>query len=379
MYPLSSYPFDQYILRLTLSEKNKTMDSLLSAIAEGKFKPVTYSDVHEVNIPLLFSNLSPLPVTRKRLTYQAGNRYRSSVLPDGTEGYVKITKDDYAKASMITDFYQELVKMRAKTSRSQYSVDDVWYSYARNMPQDAKDILKNLLTESIDDLHKMGISDDDIHYDSHTLKAVIEEKLYKLRLHPSSYHITIVLTIVQLMGVDIKSMLDPFAGWGDRLTAAIKMEVDYTGCDPNSDLFPGYNAIIDDLGGGNREKYKMLNIGFEDFTSTKKYDCIISSPPYGPIEIYSSDQSQSWSKFGLGENPANYWLENFYRPAIIKAWSYINDGGYMCLQINDHGKFRFVGYTLSIMFKQQHCDYIGCLITESHNGFKNQNHIWIKR
>ncbi len=74
-------------------------------------------------------------------------------------------------------------------------------------------------------------------------------------------------------------IVDPFAGWGTRHDAAIKLHKAYLGCDSNSELVAWH-------------KLHNRNIVYGDARSFK-YDwgcSVFICPPYGNTEIYTSDQ-----------------------------------------------------------------------------------------
>ena len=61
--------------------------------------------------------------------------------------------------------------------------------------------------------------------------------------------------------------LDISAGWGDRLIAAISLDMEYLGYDPNVKLEPGHTAIIEKF--GNKDKQKICYEPFETATITQ--------------------------------------------------------------------------------------------------------------
>lgn len=73
----------------------------------------------------------------------------------------------------------------------------------------------------------------------------------------------------------IKSVVDPFAGWGTRALVAKEMNIEYTGYDINE-----------------YEEHNELNIIHCDITKiidTKHYDLLFTCPPYDDIEIYGKE------------------------------------------------------------------------------------------
>lgn len=131
-----------------------------------------------------------------------------------------------------------------------------------------------------------------------------------------------------------KIVMDFSSGWGDRLSAAMASDSvkHYTGIDPNTVLFDGYNKQIEKFGSG--KDIKMYNSPAEDFLRNhdkKDYDFIFTSPPYFIIERYSKDDTQSWVRY----KKINDWLDNFLFDTINLSIDKLISGGYIAINISD--------------------------------------------
>lgn len=121
------------------------------------------------------------------------------------------------------------------------------------------------------------------------------------------------------------SVLDPYCGWGDRLLGAISLGIKYTGFDTNVNLKKPYSEMIA------KYNYKdKSDIFFEDssksFFNKITYDFILTSPPYGNLEIY--------------ENMPTYlndedFIKNTFIPTMKNAWEFLDKTGTMCINIPD--------------------------------------------
>jgi len=141
-----------------------------------------------------------------------------------------------------------------------------------------------------------------------------------------------------------KSLLDPCAGWGERMLACMLNGIKYTGCDPNTLLQYHYQKILDAFE-VNHEKYKVIKSPFEEADlGTETFDMVYTSPPFWDTEIYSSESSQSSSYAGI-----NAWKTNFMYLLLDIAWNRLNPGGVMCIYIQNPPK------TLG---KNRHSDYV---------------------
>lgn len=129
--------------------------------------------------------------------------------------------------------------------------------------------------------------------------------------------------------------LDISAGWGDRLIAAISMNMHYLGFDPNTALIPGHQAIIKAFGHPSRHAVQPLP--FEEAVLPENtFDVCLSSPPFFDLEVYSSEATQSIKRYP----ELRAWLEGFLFPALGKAWRALRLGGYLCLHLGDTYRFR---------------------------------------
>ena len=164
--------------------------------------------------------------------------------------------------------------------------------------------------------------------------------IYKQVKSCTNFNITMGLYILQLFKPKI--YVDISSGWGDRLVMAIaysylernnKFEL-YLGTDPNKNLEPYYNKIIDTLcNEDDKNKYKIIIDGFletdhkEILKSYKKCDLIFSSPPFFDIEIYSTCNNDSL----LQNNTIEKWLNNFLYPIIKKSYNLLIESGHLIL------------------------------------------------
>jgi RimJ/RimL family protein N-acetyltransferase len=121
-------------------------------------------------------------------------------------------------------------------------------------------------------------------------------------------------------------ILDPSAGWGDRLIASHCLGVHYDGVDPNRLLFTGYRQIISFF---KIRNVRLYDCDFLDFKSNTRYDCVVTSPPYFNMEIYSNDLKQS-SRF----KTETTWLNCFLKPYVHNACIHLRIGGVIIIAIN---------------------------------------------
>lgn len=131
-------------------------------------------------------------------------------------------------------------------------------------------------------------------------------------------------------------ILDPSAGWGDRLISALSLEDSSLGCyhgfDPNTDLQVTYSEIIRYCSPINREDVYVKPLPFEDAPIIDgSYDLVITSPPFFNLEEYTDSPTQSISRFKKYPE----WLRGFFVPYITKAFNALKKDGVMIIYISD--------------------------------------------
>jgi site-specific DNA-adenine methylase len=121
------------------------------------------------------------------------------------------------------------------------------------------------------------------------------------------------------------AVMDPFCGFGGRLTGAMMKNINYIGFDLNKDLEKGYQSLIKDFREKTNSKIELI---FQDSNtidySKYKYDMVFTSPPYENIEIYKHMERKSieeWTKF--------------YKEVFQKLWDGLEQNGTYIININE--------------------------------------------
>ena len=118
-------------------------------------------------------------------------------------------------------------------------------------------------------------------------------------------------------------VLDPFAGFGGRMVAAMMEGVEYTGFDTNIDLREGYRRLMTDFVSHGPPPV----IRFEDSTTVDytglTYDMVLSSPPYENVEQYNHQPYRKREEWDI-----------FYRDVFAKTWMGLSPGGVYAINIS---------------------------------------------
>jgi len=149
------------------------------------------------------------------------------------------------------------------------------------------------------------------------------------------FHANLARSLIYLLGGT--RMLDPCAGWGDRLIGAMACPgvTRYLAFDPNAALVEGHAEIVrtfSHLAPG-KGRYEVVCAPFEDGRlPIELFNLVLTSPPYFDLEIYTGcGQSIARAAGGL-----EGWLVSWYCPMLEKAWDSLQEGGHLAIYINDH-------------------------------------------
>jgi hypothetical protein len=220
---------------------------------------------------------------------------------------VVANNNEYASMEALTDYFIEPERMRARRN------DEKHTPYAR--------FAADHIRFNVDALSKVELKSlrDQVYRTAH------ESTLFRL-----SWCKGVLEILKKEIGIDHPTMLDPFAGWGDRLLTAICCDCRYFGFDPNLGLYMGHSAMIEYF--GDISEHSVQYVPFEDAVLDHiNPDIIFTSPPYFDLEHYCDNPNQSDLRYPrLVE-----WLE-FWSKSIEKMWKCLNIGGVCAIHIADH-------------------------------------------
>lgn len=133
-------------------------------------------------------------------------------------------------------------------------------------------------------------------------------------------------------------VLDPSAGWGDRLIGSLAAGVEgYHGYDPNPRLQEGHKQIVETLGGRQHQSFHVTLAPFEEAKLEKdSYDIAFTSPPYFAYEEYVAPGEEGEEAQSIGRYPDyEAWAAEMYRPYLANAYRAVRPGGWIVLYIED--------------------------------------------
>jgi hypothetical protein len=261
---------------------------------------------------------------------------------------------DYTNTGAISDMFQEHNRLRARYIGARYSPHDLFYAQPELIAEDC------MRTEV---------------YEGKITPYNAREALFWQSNECSAFNPVIMLYFIDKFGA--RSVLDPCAGWGDRLVAAIAADIRYVGVDPNADLFPGYDNIKafflpDDA----HHKFTLINSEIQTARLPKNsagenemFDMIFTSPPYFNMEQYTGGGR-------VREQDEDEWMWNFLWPMIDISIKRLNPGGHLVLALNQQSHQTYIRKLLVGMERKSTIRYLG-VISYTDARITNPQPVWI--
>lgn len=140
----------------------------------------------------------------------------------------------------------------------------------------------------------------------------------------SQFRPTAALAVFEMFNA--KTVYDPCGGWGDRMVAAMALNVKYFCRDVNPLVLAGYASMQHMYGGNVDFEYAQSELSAPE----GKFDLVFTSPPYWKAEKYQGELS-SHKQYPKFED----WLNNFLFKLLDHSWESLNVGGHIVLNISD--------------------------------------------
>lgn len=247
-------------------------------------------------------------------------KYKNSI--ETFKGKYLLIQEDwnkYEELNNVTDYFSEVVRIQCNF-KNNISPFDYWVKFH-----------DELIDGSTDKYGKFHID-------------VFRDAMYNSTKFCNNFRISVALSVYKLFNA--KNILDPSAGWGDRLLGAIGHGVEsYVGVDPNEQMHPHYDAMIKMLVAPEKQKnFTMINDGFETaIIPNNKYDLVFTSPPFFDLESYSKSEKDSIIAYPTFEQ----WYNKFLLVMLKKSCDNLIVGGHMVLYMSDTSDNRFMDNMLS--------------------------------
>ena len=221
---------------------------------------------------------------------------------------------DYNTISCLMDSYTEEARLSARRADAAQSPLDLWRSNI--------DCVTNVLRQCGGDW----------------TPEMMRDEFYLIARECTQFKPTLALCVYRMLGA--RRILDPCAGWGDRLAGAVAHAGTerYLAYDPNTALRAGHSQFIADYANTMQnvevryEPFEQARIDEEVFEGVEEpFDLVFTSPPFFDLEVYTSLPGQSIVSFPtLAE-----WVDGFLDVLIVKSWAVLAIGGHLVLHLAD--------------------------------------------
>lgn len=247
-------------------------------------------------------------------------------------------------ADILSDFFSEPVRMRARKSKNTKSPYERWREtrvQVSETPEQRK-LQREFVYDSYEEVNRFS--------------AIWSKAVYM-----------VAASIVD-KPVDQCAVLDTCAGWGDRLLAAIALNVaSYTGYDPNPALQPCYRAIVDAFGSGNTARFFVHDESAESIRpycreGEPAFDIAFTSPPFFAIETYCDDPRQTSERYGDVDD----WLEYFAFVMLRKTRDALREGGVLALHLVDTRSVQVIDRVYCYVTDELDMRYEGVVCLQAH-------------
>jgi hypothetical protein len=274
----------------------------------------------------------------------------------------------YNGADVLSDLFIEDMRLRAKRYDQPLSMLEAWM----NDTELKKLLLNALQAPMLDPRTLRGMIYGQIaevrQFRPTWCRGLLEQVLFPELNRPG---VAIPDTLPYLKG---KRWLDISAGWGDRLLAAMAFDMEYLGFDPNLELKPKHDQMIQMFGTG---KQQVIYEPFETAQiPTSGYDVVLSSPPYFNVEDYTpgvAQPNQSINQFP----DFKVWMTHFLFAAVEKAFRHLRVGGYLILHLGDVTTVKMVEpMNLFIERFMPDASWLGILPVEGEGGYPRGTWVW---
>lgn len=236
----------------------------------------------------------------------------------------------------ITNYYVKDLMCKTRIYYNKYSIEDVF---------NCKQLVEHFYAKVQENKKVYHDTDSDIK----KIETAFRIGGKGIASKPANFPIKTIDMILKKYNVN-NNWYDFSCGWGARLTGALKNKVNYYGTDPNYLLTERLEQLAKDYNETTWQKlnYDIRTQGSEIFIPEweNKIGLAFSSPPYFYLEDYKVG-NQSFKEGTTYQQ----WKDNYLELTIKNIYSYLIDGGYFILNINNFDKYKLVEDSIELATK----------------------------
>jgi hypothetical protein len=281
---------------------------------------------------------------------------------------------------LLVDYFTEPSKIMVRVAKGEPSLQDHFINgtlvekAVQLLKSNSLDITNKNLHEVITNQSIKDRSDPTLNLKSSIVEGK-NKKVYLASAENTFVYIMIWKLLFPERSNDFSTLniLDGAGGYGSRLMAAIMLNSNYIGVEPNPLSTPGFNKMIKML--GSPQKQKMLEDGLPNAVGIHDLplgwaDVVMFSPPMWGKEVYNDEtvEKQSINMF----NDEQLWLTQFLYASIDVLWNHLRIGGFIVFQ---SVRYDYIG---EYMIKKQDAVFKGIISRVTSTGRYKPNWIWQK-
>ena len=292
------------------------------------------------------------------------------------------------KDYLLVDYFTEPSKITVRIAKGEPSLEE--HFTKGTLIEKAVRLLRRKSLEITDEnLHDIIVSQSEgverREQASNMKMSKIDGKEKKVYL-ASAENVFVYIIIWKLLFPEMSSsddfsnlkILDGAGGYGSRLMAAIILNANYVGVEPNPLSTPGFNKMIEMF--GSSEKQKMFEDGLPNAVGINALppgwaDVVMFSPPMWGKEVYN-DETVAKQSTNMFSNE-KMWLGQFLHASIEELWSRLRVGGYIVFQ---SVRYDYIGeYMMKEHFtKGKDGEFVGIISRVTSSGRYKPNWVWQK-
>lgn len=236
--------------------------------------------------------------------------------------HIVVSEDAYGICDALVDHFTEEVRVRSRV-KGRWTPHETWEWFVASSPE--------RLVATAMEIHALEDASDPTY--------LLREAVYRLSWECTQFKVTLARAIWSFCIREVGTvpsrarLLDPCAGWGDRLVGALSLNAaEYVGVDPNPRLREGHERAAAEL--QSSTKAALHTSPFEDVQGLGEFDVVFTSPPFADYETYWSgvggDARQCNVRF-----PDDRWASEWLCPAVLKMYQHLRPGGVLALHLSD--------------------------------------------